>query len=233
MTNTQVDKLGERIKAGITSEEDLRILDSYRRSFGFAYEEVIGSIRDKLILDPTGRPTKSTTSISEKLRREHIRLSQMQDIAGCRLIVESIIEQDHVVESLKKLFDHVRVIDRREVPSHDYRAVHVIVTISDKAVEIQVRTLLQQKWAEFSEKVADVIDPAIKYGGGNKTIRSALKSTSDLIASLEAVERKAVILGREEEFAQPIINLKTALSDNLKAFLIAIKKIIETKGGLD
>lgn len=43
---------------------------------------VVGQIRDRLKLEPTGRPLKTTQAIVEKLRREKTRLSQMQDIAG-------------------------------------------------------------------------------------------------------------------------------------------------------
>ncbi|MBI2059522.1 MAG: hypothetical protein HYT87_07090 [Nitrospirae bacterium] len=82
-SKTQIDKLGERLKSGKLTDSDLIALDEYRRSFGEAFEHAMGEIRDKLKLKPTGRPAKSTTSIIEKLRRESIRLTQIQDIAGC------------------------------------------------------------------------------------------------------------------------------------------------------
>src|SRR5436190_19232307 len=95
VSKTQVDRLGDRLKRGNITEEDLRLLDQYRRSFADAYETVVGMIRDTLELEPTGRPAKSTTSIADKLKRESIRLTQIQDIAGCRIIVADIAEQDY------------------------------------------------------------------------------------------------------------------------------------------
>lgn len=89
-SKTQIDKLGERLKEGNIAEDDLRLLDEYRLSFSEAYETVVGVIQNQLGLEPTGRPAKSTTSISEKLRRESIRLTQIQDIAGCRLVVPDV-----------------------------------------------------------------------------------------------------------------------------------------------
>src|SRR5881227_1661642 len=127
VSKTQVDRLGDRLKGGNITEEDLRLLDQYRRSFTESYETVVGMIRDKLRLEPTGRPAKSTTSIADKLKRESIRLTQIQDIAGCRIIVADIAEQESVVHSLTDLFPQAAVIDRREKPSHGYRAVHVVV----------------------------------------------------------------------------------------------------------
>ncbi|MBD0327118.1 MAG: hypothetical protein ICV68_11840, partial [Pyrinomonadaceae bacterium] len=174
LSKNQVDRLGERLKKGKISDDDLRLLDSYRRSFSEAYEFVAGAIRKELALEPTGRPAKSTTSITDKLRRESIRLTQIQDIAGCRLIVQDIAEQESVVQSLKSFFENTTIIDRREKPSHGYRAVHIIVKHSGKLIEIQVRTSLQHMWAELSEKYSDVVNPAIKYGGGDESIQELL-----------------------------------------------------------
>lgn len=99
-TRSGIDRLSEKIRNGDIAEADLKLLDSYRRTFSTAYDQVIGLIKERLGLEPTGRPAKSTTSISEKLNRESIRLTQMQDIAGCRLIVSDIPQQDEVLERL-------------------------------------------------------------------------------------------------------------------------------------
>src|SRR5438046_10135081 len=87
-SKTQIDRLGDRLRGGDISEDDLRMLDHYRRSFSIAYEFVVGTIRNELGLEPTGRPAKSTTAIADKLLRESIRLSQLQDIAGGRIILD-------------------------------------------------------------------------------------------------------------------------------------------------
>jgi putative GTP pyrophosphokinase len=188
MSKTQVDRLGDRLRKGNINEADLRLLDIYRRSFSDAYQVVVGTIIKELALEPTGRPAKSTTSISDKLRRESIRLTQIQDIAGCRLIVPDIVTQDSVVESLKSLFEHTSIVDRRKQPSHGYRAVHVIASYRDKLIEIQVRTSLQHLWAELSEKFSDIVDPVIKYGGGGKDIQALLSKISSTIAMGEFAE---------------------------------------------
>lgn len=198
-SKTQVDKLGERLKKGALTEADLRLLDEYRRSFVDAYEIVIGKLRNDLGLEPTGRPAKSTTSIIEKLRRESIRLTQMQDIAGCRLTVTNPAEQDQVIELLKALFENAEVVDRRQRPSHSYRAVHVIVDCDGKLVEIQVRTFLQHRWAELSEKLSDRKDSTIKYGGGDKESRDSLVSLSESIADVEFAEMEVVKLNKRLE----------------------------------
>ena len=73
-SNTQVDRLGERLRGGALDEADLTLLDEYRRSFGPAYESVVDALRE-LGVQPTGRPAKSTPSLVAKMNRETIRLS--------------------------------------------------------------------------------------------------------------------------------------------------------------
>ena len=113
MTKTQIDRLGDRLRKGNISDEDLKLLDSYRKSFGAAYENVITVICNKLKLEPTGRPAKSIPSIVDKLQRESIRLSQMQDIAGCRIVVKNLQEQDYIASKIQQAFLSVVKVDRR------------------------------------------------------------------------------------------------------------------------
>lgn len=210
-SKTQIDRLGNRIKKDPLTESDLRLLDDYRRSFGEAYETTVRINREQLRLEPTGRPAKSTGAIIEKLRRESIRLSQVQDIAGCRIIVADIAEQERVAVSLRTAFPEVSVIDRRETPSYGYRAVHVIALTSRKLIEIQVRTSLQHLWAELSEKLSDVYDPNIKYGGGEESIRLFLTSASEVLVALETEEKKL-----HEQLETTIINSKEQLTEYKK-----------------
>ena len=139
-SKTQIDRLGDRLKSGALDKSDLILLDGYRRSFGPTYETVVQTIRNAIALEPSGRPAKSTNSLTEKLKRESIRLTQVQDIAGCRIVVPDVPEQERVVDSLIRVFSGARVTDRREKPSYEYRAVHVVVEVLGKPVEIQVRT---------------------------------------------------------------------------------------------
>ena len=203
LSKTQIDRLGDRLREGSPSEADLRLLDEYRRSFGEVYETVVGIIRDQLKLEPTGRPAKSTSSLIEKLHRESIRLSQVQDIAGCRIVVADPADQERVVVSLRSLFPNASVVDRRIKPSYGYRAVHIIPQISEKLIEIQLRTLLQNVWAELSEKLSDVVDSAIKYGGGQEAIKEMLIVTSETVAEFELTEIRVARISNELIQARP------------------------------
>ena len=187
LSKTQIDKLGERLKNAERSEGDLRLLEGYRSSFSAAYELALETIC-KLGEFPTGRVAKTTQSISAKLRRESLRLSQMQDIAGCRIIVSDIAAQNQLVAALKSNFTAHTLFDRREKSSHGYRAVHLVVQALGLPVEIQIRTILQQSWAELCEKAADLIDPEIKYGGGPDAWKRILEVCSNAVSRHEKRE---------------------------------------------
>jgi hypothetical protein len=202
LSKTQVDRLGDRLRKGKSAEADFRELDAYRRSFAESYEEIVAIVRNATEMEPTGRPAKSTTSIIEKLRRETIRLSQMQDIAGCRLVVLDVVTQDQLVERLKSALPKAVVVDRRKQPSFGYRAVHIIAMARNKPIEIQVRTELQHLWAQLSEKQSDVLDPAIKYGGGDSETRYILSAISGPIAELEDLELQPLPVESTERVSQ-------------------------------
>lgn len=228
ISKAQIDLLGDRLRDGTPADADLRMLDDYRRSFGTAYEFVVQTIRQNLSLEPTGRPAKSTGAVMEKLHRETIRLSQVQDIAGCRIVVEGPVEQERVVEALRAVFAKATVVDRRASPSYGYRAVHVIVDVSGRLVEVQIRTVLQHTWAEISEKLSDVLDPAIKYGGGPDQVKEALANGSTAVGSFETAARAVDIALAKTHASQEVI-----AEEARQALSAARRQLVEIKKQLD
>ena len=100
----------------------------------------------------------------------------------------NVLKQNRAVAALRLAFPNTSVEDRRLKPSHGYRAVHVIISINQRSVEVQVRTHEQHLWAELSEKLSDVVDSALKYGGGPVSTRETLLAYSRLVAEIEALE---------------------------------------------
>ena len=162
LTSRQINELGERLKSGPLAKEDRQSFEEFRGSFVPAYNEVISNIRDTLGLSPSGRPDNRLESIVAKLRRGETPLWQMQDIAGCRITIADRATQDAVVRQLRDLFPDHREVDRRREPRYGYRAVHLIVRAQGRRIEIQVRTYLQDLWAN----VAESMDGDLKHGVG-------------------------------------------------------------------
>jgi ppGpp synthetase/RelA/SpoT-type nucleotidyltranferase len=213
ISNTRIDRLGDRIRSGKIADEDLRLLDDYRLSFDPVYEAVVETLKNALKLEPTGRPSKSTNSISEKLRRESLRLRQMQDIAGCRVVVDDAVAQDEVMGRLPKAFEKTSVLDRRKSPSHGYRAVHVVVRKGAVPVEIQIRTELQHSWAQLSEKLSDMMDPSIKYGGGPDLVKSKLARLSENVGKVELLEIRLRDADPRSEHVLMLAEIKTEFKE--------------------
>ncbi|MCL1525971.1 hypothetical protein [Xanthomonas nasturtii] len=142
LSNSQVTRLGERLRDGVDDASALSELEAYRSEFVPAYNHALRILKEKLFLLATGR-FKSTISIVEKLRRGSSRLSQIKDIAGCRVITRSLAEQLQVVDGLRQWFDDTRVVERTIETSNGYRAIHVLIRREGKIIEVQVRTLIQ------------------------------------------------------------------------------------------
>ena len=177
MSRRQIDRLGERLREN-RSAADEELLADYRETFFNAQLLVMFDMGRLGIGQPDGGRLKRPESVIAKLERDsRIRLSRMQDIAGCRLVTDSKAEQDEIYARLQADFDTYRAYDIRENPHSGYRAVHVVIRREDKFVEVQVRTRSQREWARLSE-LATAYDSSVKYGGGDDAVRQALDDLS-------------------------------------------------------
>lgn len=97
---------------------------------------------------------KTFPAIARKLaRRPTMKLTQMQDIAGCRGVFSSQEQVDTAIEALLTVYPDARVVNRVERPARTgYRAKHVIVKEFGCPVEIQLRTESQSSWADTVER---------------------------------------------------------------------------------
>lgn len=162
-----MDKLGKRLAADdVASDADLDLLLEVLTAYQAALDETQNRL-SHLGYSPTSR-TKTTSVLIDKLRREHSSLKSVQDIAGTRIICADRDEQDEIVEAVARCFTDgarpPRVKDRRDEPSHGYRAVHVVVTVQNLPVEIQIRTERQDRWAQIVESMGDRWGRQIRYG---------------------------------------------------------------------
>ena len=132
---------------------------------------------------------KRKPQIIKKLRRAYpMRLSQMQDIGGCRIIVKENEQIDKALELIQsktknRTFKVLRVADYREKGREEsgYRAVHVIANRSNHEVEIQLRTFSQHSWAEEIERTSIICKALLKEGKGPPEVIDYFHKTSDAI----------------------------------------------------
>lgn len=164
LSRSAVDKLGDRLRKGTAAEADWDLLEELRDLRRQHLDDVLAVLRTELGLAATGR-IKTTNTLIEKLERGRSRLSRIDDVAGARLKVDGGRDlQDILVSGLQGVWPDARVKDRRAEPMHGYRAVHVIVHVAGWPLEIQVRTLRQDRLANILESIADRWGRQIRYG---------------------------------------------------------------------
>jgi ppGpp synthetase/RelA/SpoT-type nucleotidyltranferase len=150
---------------------------------------------------------KRYSSMREKLKeKREMNLTTMQDIAGCRAVVENIAQ----VYQIKELLEH----EAQEHPEQDhelvgkwsrdyiaepkpdgYRSVHLVFKFRDSdqvyedyrglRVEMQIRTRLQHAWAMAVETAGAVTDQALKAGRGQEDWKNFFALVSKVFAALE------------------------------------------------
>lgn len=190
ITKSQADRIGEAFRRGELTADLIERLSRYREQLVHEAQAASDSIRTLTLYPVTPREGKSTPSIVAKLRRQSISLSRMQDIVGCRIVVDTVIEQEALGFRISARFRDARISDRRVQPSYGYRALHFILRWRDAPYEVQVRTRLQHAWAQAVERLSDRVLPGLKYGEVDEGAAQHVQDLSDLIRKIETFEAK-------------------------------------------
>lgn len=164
-SKTAIDKLGDALRESPDDPDVVAMLQELRAEYGAPAAGAQEALRTLGIPDSGSRVKTDKTIIDKLLRNRSMRLSQMQDIAGVRVVRDiTLSEQSRLARQIHASFAKAIVDDLRHRPHHGYRAVHVIAQVSGYPVEIQVRTELQHFWAEAFEKLAGITGRGIQYG---------------------------------------------------------------------
>lgn len=140
---------------------------------------------------------KELPTIVRKLVREHprVQLSTMEDIAGARTVVVSVDDARALAERWRQVaVDYPIRRDRDYIddpPSSGYRAIHLVLQHKDRLVEVQIRTQIQNAWAELVEDVGHLLGVATKNGEGPADVLEGLRALGSELASLEPTHQYA------------------------------------------
>ena len=148
--------------------------------------------------------------IEKLLRPEHqtMRLPQMEDIGGCRVVVPTLDELwrlhgrvvSNWVGDLRQGHDYIGT------PKADgYRAVHLIVERDGHLVEVQLRTRRQHLWAAQVERLEMTRRETLRGGEGTPATQEALRGVSEVLALADAgVEIPEVLVTVLETWLQEL-----------------------------
>jgi hypothetical protein len=242
ISGRQLNKLGDRLASPEPiSDDDYAMLGQVAEF----YQAVLDKVEEKLQglgYQATTR-VKTTGTLIDKLRRPpHLKLKSIRDVAGARIVIDGgRWEQDRVVARIMEAFMDCpkapELIDRRATPSHGYRAVHVVVYEDGTPVEIQVRTKLQDTWAQVTEKLGDTWGRGLRYGLGPDNPDWLAAGTSpgegvtrggvmELVAQLAvAIDVLEVAQFRIAEVAAPVVGYKDQIQELMERFLVTVSAL--------
>lgn len=246
-TKNQVDRAAQHLIAGPNSEDELvealAIINNWRSSHSFPLNTFQVGLRrrarqvDNDVL--VAQRIKRLSSIEAKLTRfRTMKLSQMQDIGGCRAVVRDVARVQDLVElhrtsALKHKL--LRTDDYIATPQKSgYRGVHLIYrynsdrseTYNGLQIEIQLRSQLQHAWATAVETVGTFLKQALKASQGHAewlrffALMSsviAIREGTSLVTGTPSDEFELLRETQEKAVALDVVRRLGAYGDTLKA----------------
>jgi ppGpp synthetase/RelA/SpoT-type nucleotidyltranferase len=184
---SRVDKAGKILICDSSSEAETAeahtVMNNWRFAHSYPLEVALASFRKSAVeIYPRvliAERLKRLPSIAAKLRREkNMKLSQMQDIGGCRAVFRTMEEVRQVMGNTDLLKNCTGPDYIRSPKISGYRSIHLIWRFrsedpTDKEydgmrVEIQVRTALQHAWATAVEIASTYTNADLKSGEGDQ-----------------------------------------------------------------
>ncbi|MBF0294002.1 MAG: RelA/SpoT domain-containing protein [Magnetococcales bacterium] len=203
LSRSKIDRAGKALAMqDDLSVEDTRkfhdIFDEYRKSHLQPLTDCTVKLQNWLsslgIKYYVAQRLKRKPQIIRKLNRFSVRLTQLQDIGGCRIVVNENKDIDNVVKFINKEilgavgFSIKRITDYRENGRDDtgYRALHIILDHSGCALELQIRSQVQHYWAESIERTSVIYGYRLKEKEGDDQVINYFKRLSAVFHEIES-----------------------------------------------
>lgn len=198
----RVTRAGDAIRAGVETSEDISVIEEWRA----AHRGVLNTFQAILRFRTKGKQItvaqrhKRRNTIFNKLQRlPGMQLARMDDVAGCRLIFESISELEEFRSNFHKArFNHKLRNDPdkynyiKHPKSTGYRGIHDIYEYDVRSdagrnlaglyIEIQYRTLVQHAWATAVEVIGFITESQPKFQRGDVRYAKAMMLASEILA---------------------------------------------------
>lgn len=219
-TKSEINKAGKIIADSSSTpkerEEALIILNNWRAAHAYPLQVICSNLRQKNPNAIVVQRLKRLESITGKIQRfPEMQLYKMQDLGGCRVIVDTI---EQVYSAIKKYkSSRIRHILKREYDyianpkKSGYRSYHMVYQFHSDSkdtynknmfIEIQFRTKLQHMWATAVEMMGIYTKSNLKSSQGDQDILRFFT----LVSSLFAIEEKMPICPNTSDFADELIS---------------------------
>lgn len=202
-SKSEINKAGSIIANPSSTKEEhdnaLIILNNWRAAHAYPLQVICSNLRLRNPNAIVVQRLKRLESIAGKIERfPNMSLYRMQDLGGCRVIVDTINQVYKSINNYKN--SRIRHILKREYDyiqnpkDSGYRSYHMVYQFhSDKKetynknmlIEIQFRTKLQHIWATAVEMMGIYTKSNLKSNQGNKEILRFFTLVSSVIALQE------------------------------------------------
>jgi len=203
LSKTKIDRAGvglakEQFRDADEWVEYEDVLDEYRKAHLQPLTETTLELQRWLIGYESdyyiAQRLKRKPQIIRKLGRLSVRLTQLQDIGGCRIIVEKNADVDRLLNFIKERVAEQsslsidRVTDYRDRGRDvtGYRALHILLSRGGCKLELQVRSRIQHYWSESIERTSVVYGHYLKENEGHPSVISYFQRLSDAFFELES-----------------------------------------------
>lgn len=215
ISKSRADRAGGTLRKYIFREEGevgaayaaLEVARAWRSEHAYPLALVTPGVRNWVSQESSqvvvGQRLKRMPQMISKLDRfPSMRLSQMEDIGGCRAVLVTPAEVSAVGRRIERKWRVRYTNDYREEgkPGTGYRGLHYVVVRRGRMIEVQLRTLGQQQWAEVVERTASRLGYDLKDGQGPDNLITYFRAASDLIWLRETGQEPEA--GLEAEFAE-------------------------------
>lgn len=219
-TKSEINKAGKIIADSSSTpkerEEALIILNNWRAAHAYPLQVICSNLRQKNPNAIVVQRLKRLESITGKIQRfPEMQLYKMQDLGGCRVIVDTIEQVYNAIKKYKS--SRIRHILKREYDyianpkKSGYRSYHMVYQFHSDSkdtynknmfIEIQFRTKLQHMWATAVEMMGIYTKSNLKSSQGDQDILIFFT----IVSSLFAIEEKMPICPNTSDFADELIS---------------------------
>lgn len=198
-TAGEIKRAGEKNGSGIFDMEDLSIADNWRAAHAYPLYQIGAWLHETFPDRIVAQRLKRMDSIADKLQRsKDMSLWRMQDLGGCRVLMDGASDVYAGVDKLKRCdTGHLlkREMDYMQNPrSWGYRGYHMIYAYQGERtfsrnmlIEVQLRTYLQHLWATAVEIAAFLRGERLKAGQGDRDVLRFFAIISSLFAYEEGL----------------------------------------------
>ena len=137
------------------------------------------------IVSVTQRLKKISTILDKQTRYPTMRLTGMEDVGGVRAVLPTKQQPTRSPESYGRIGKSTATATT-SANLRRYRALHLIVDKQGVKIEVQLRTYLQDYWANQVERDSRHLRVDYKSGKGHDAVHAYYVAMSELLAMREA-----------------------------------------------